>query len=142
MNTACPFCSITQGKLPASIIYEDKNVLAFMDLNPVNTGHTLVASKNHYENIYETPENVLSEMVAVAKKISAAVKKTVNADGISIVQLNGKAAGQVVMHIHIHVIPKFSEDSTSKARIMRHQGEITQKREALDEIAQRIRENL
>jgi histidine triad (HIT) family protein len=113
-----------------------------MDLNPVNTGHTLVVCKNHYENIYETPENILSEMVAVAKKISIAIKKTVDADGITIVQLNGKAAGQVVMHIHIHVIPKYSEDGTSKARIMKHQGETTQKRETLDEIARQIRENL
>ena len=113
-------------------------------MNPANVGHTLVVTKEHWENIYEVPENVLAEIAAVVKKVSGAVKKTVGAEGISILQLNGRAAGQSVMHFHVHVIPRFRGDpiSTAIGAMVGHQGFEKQERGDLDEIAQKIRENL
>jgi len=144
MSEVCPFCSIASGKAPASIVYEDATVLAFMDLNPANVGHTLVVPREHWENIYEVPENVLADLFSVVKRVSAAVKKTVGAEGISVLQLNGRAAGQVVMHFHVHVMPRFSGDAVSKAlgAMMGHHGLKKPERRDLDETARKIRENL
>ena len=144
MSVDCPFCSIASGKATASIVYEDAAIIAFMDLNPANVGHTLVVTKEHWENIYEVPENVLAEIAAVVKKVSGAVKKTVGAEGISILQLNGRAAGQSVMHFHVHVIPRFRGDpiSTAIGAMVGHQGFEKQERRDLDETARKIRENL
>jgi histidine triad (HIT) family protein len=137
MSSTCPFCNIAQGKAAASIVYEDSTTIAFMDANPASTGHTLIIPKEHWENIYEIPENVLAEMAKVIKQVSSAVKKTVDADGISIFQLNGKAAGQSVMHFHVHVIPRFRGDS-----IVGHKGFGNPESRKLDEIARKIREDL
>ena len=138
MNADCPFCRIASGKSQASIVYEDATVLAFMDANPASVGHTLVVPREHYENIYEIPEKLLAELVAVVKRICVAVKKTVDADGIKVIQLNGRAAGQVVMHLHIHVIPAVPKADAG----MGHHGRLTPERKKLDETAQKIRENL
>ena len=138
MNPVCSFCEIALGKAPASIVYEDQNVLAFMDINPANVGHTLVVPRGHWENIYETPAKVLAEIAVIVKKVSIALKKTVDANGIKVIQLNGRAAGQVVMHIHFHVIP-----ITSKTRETNgHRGRIRSKRNELDQTARKIRKNL
>ncbi|MBL7051246.1 HIT family protein [Candidatus Woesearchaeota archaeon] len=110
MVEECLFCKIVKGELPSSKIYEDENTLAFLDLFPVNKGHSLVISKEHYENIFDVPEEILSKISSVVKKVASAVKKGVNADGISIIQSNGKSAGQVIPHIHFHVMPRFKED--------------------------------
>ena len=138
MVEGCPFCSIASGEAPASIVYEDEKVLAIMDLNPVNIGHTLVIPRNHYENIYEIPEETLTKVVAVVKRLCAAVKQTVNADGIKVIQLNGKAAGQVVFHLHFHIIPASSKSDVQRG----HHGRVTSDRTELDEVAQKIRENI
>ena len=134
----CPFCKIGSGEATASIVYEDANVIAFMDLSPASFGHTLVVPKQHFENIYEVPEKLLAEMAAVVKRICVAMKKTINADGIKVIQLNGRAAGQVVMHIHIHVIP-----TALRADVMiGHRGRLTPERTELNETAKKIQENL
>src|SRR3989344_1823292 len=106
----CIFCKIVKGEIPSSKIYENDKVLAFLDIGPVNKGHTLVIPKEHYTNIYDIPEDILKEVVTAAKKISKAIKKGVNADGININQSNDSSAGQVVMHIHFHIIPRFRDD--------------------------------
>ena len=138
MSDDCPFCKIAYGEATASIVYEDANVIAFMDLNPAADGHTLVVTKVHYENIYEVPEKLLAKMAKVVKRVCFAVKKSVNANGIKLIQLNGRAAGQVVMHIHIHVIPIVLRADA----IMEHRERLTPKRSELDEIAKKIRKNL
>jgi len=138
LSAACPFCKIASGKAEASIVYEDANILAFMDLNPANIGHTLVVTREHYENIYEVPERLLAEMAAVVKRVCVAVKKTVDADGIKVIQLNGVAAGQVVMHLHIHVIPTVSKADA----VTGHRGRLTPEKNELDETARKICENL
>ena len=106
----CLFCKIVKGELPSSKIYEDEDTLAFLDLFPVNKGHSLVISKEHYENIFDVPAESLAKISSVMKNVADAVKKGVNADGISIAQSNGKDAGQVIPHIHFHVMPRFKDD--------------------------------
>ena len=138
MNKTCPFCKIAQGKSPASIVYEDPTVLAFMDLNPSSIGHTLVIPREHWENIYDVPEETLADLITVVKKVCVAAKKAFGAEGVRVIQLNGRAAGQVVMHLHFHVIPASFRDGVR----MGHHGRAALERNELDAIAQKIRENL
>jgi histidine triad (HIT) family protein len=101
----CVFCKIVRKEVLASIVYEDTMVAAFLSHRPVNVGHTLVVPKKHYENIYEIPEDEAAYLFGVVKKVTEAVKASVNPQGIRIVQNNGEAAGQVVFHLHVHIIP-------------------------------------
>ena len=144
MSESCSFCKIMSGKNSASIVYEDGNVLAFMDLYPANVGHTLVVPREHWETIYDIPEKVLSDLFAVVKRISVAVKKAVGAEGISILQFNEGASGQSVMHFHVHVIPRFRGDAISKliGAMLGPTGFEKAARKDLDEIAKKIKENL
>jgi histidine triad (HIT) family protein len=106
-DESCIFCKIVRKQAPASIIYEDETVIVFLDIRPLNIGHTLVIPKKHYVDIFDIPENQLSQVHKVAKRVSVAVKKATNADGISIIQQNGKAAAQDIFHLHVHVVPRF-----------------------------------
>ncbi len=144
MSVDCPFCNIASGQSPASIVYEDETVLAFMDLNPASIGHALVVPRKHWENMYEIPEKTLAEIAPIVKRVCVAVKKTVDAEGITILQLNGKAAGQIVMHFHIHVIPRFSNDAISQGpgAMTMPQGFNKPDRRHLDEMAKRIQKQL
>jgi len=144
MSESCNFCRIVSRENPASIVYEDGNVLAFMDLHPANLGHTLVIPKEHWQTIYDIPEEVLSNLFAVVKRISVAVKEAVGAEGISILQFNGRASGQSVMHFHVHVIPRFRGDAISKliGAMLGPTGFEKAAREDLDEIAKKVKENL
>lgn len=105
----CIFCKIVKGELPTTKVYEDTDILAFLDIAPINVGHSLVIPKAHYPNIYKTPENLLAKMMIVAKKISHALE-TISPDGVNIAMNNKKAAGQVVFHSHIHIIPRQEGD--------------------------------
>jgi len=105
LMSECIFCQIIRKEAPASIVYEDEQVVAFLSNRPVNVGHTLVAPKKHYENIYEIPEEEAAYLFKIAKKIAHAVKTATGVEGIRILQNNGEAAGQVVFHLHVHVIP-------------------------------------
>lgn len=93
--------------MPTSLVYEDEKVVAFLDIKPLNEGHTLVIPKSHYENIFDIPRELIAYLHGVTKQIAFAVKKATNADGISIIQQNGKAAGQDIFHLHVHVIPRY-----------------------------------
>lgn len=104
----CVFCKIVKKDIPASIVYEDKDTLAFLDIHPITPGHTLVIPTQHFMNIEETPETVLVKLMNTTKKIATALGKM--AEGVNIGQNNGKAAGQLVMHVHFHVIPRSSND--------------------------------
>jgi histidine triad (HIT) family protein len=103
----CIFCKIVKKQAPASILYEDDSVMAFLDIKPLIEGHTLVISKEHYEGIFDIPTELLGKIHKVTQTVATAVKQAVRADGISVVQQNGKAANQVIFHIHVHVIPKY-----------------------------------
>ena len=106
----CVFCKIIKGKISADKIYEDENYLAFLDITPINPGHTLLIPKAHYKNLYETPDEVLSGIAPLIKKIAAAIKQVTNANGINIGMNNEVAAGQIIPHVHFHIIPRFAND--------------------------------
>ncbi len=110
MTEDCIFCKIVKGEIPSSKVYEDEDVFAFLDIGPVHKGHTLVIPKKHFETILDIPENELKELILAIKKIANAVEKGVNADGFVITMSNRKAAGQVVPHVHFHIIPRFEND--------------------------------
>ncbi len=108
--TDCIFCKIVKGESPSEKIYENDKVLSFLSIGPVNKGHALVISKTHYENIFDIPEELLKEVIAAVKKVSAAVMQATSAHGIVVSQNNHAPAGQVVFHLHFHVIPRYSHD--------------------------------
>jgi histidine triad (HIT) family protein len=106
----CIFCKIVQGEIPATKVYEDEKVLAFMDINPLNDGHILVIPKRHAETVFEINSEDLNAVMKVTQKLALAIKNALNPDGLIVVQLNKKAAGQVVPHLHIHLIPRWEND--------------------------------
>jgi len=106
----CIFCKIVKGEIPSFKVFEDDRVLAFMDINPINNGHTLIIPKTHAENIWEMDGADLSAVISAAKKIGDAIKDTLSPEGMACIQLNGRAANQVVMHYHFHMIPKCEGD--------------------------------
>jgi histidine triad (HIT) family protein len=132
MSEPCTFCKIVRKEASASPVYEDDKVIAFLSIQPINIGHTLVVPKKHYENIYEMPEEEVAHLYKIVKKVAYAVKNAVSAEGIRIVQNNGEAAGQVIFHLHVHIIPM------NKDRPWVHHLE-NRDAEALKEDARRIR---
>ncbi len=104
----CIFCKIIKGEIPSFKVYEDDKVYAFEDINPIADGHTLVIPKNHAENIWEISGEDLSAIHLAAKKIATGIRDTLNTDGVACLQLNGKGAGQLVFHYHLHLVPRKS----------------------------------
>jgi len=107
MDNKCIFCRIAQKQVPASLIYEDDKALAFLDIRPLSEGHTLVIPKAHYETVFDIPQELITYLHGITKKVALAVKKATEADGISIIQQNGEAAGQEICHLHVHIIPRY-----------------------------------
>ena len=108
--TDCIFCKIVAGQIPSFKIFEDEKVLAFLDINPVSRGHTLVIPKAHAENLWEIREEDLTAVHVASKKIIQALKDTLNPIGVACLQLNGRGVNQVVMHYHLHLIPRVEQD--------------------------------
>ncbi|MEM2956244.1 MAG: HIT family protein [Candidatus Pacearchaeota archaeon] len=106
----CIFCKIIKGKIPCKKVYEDNKILAFLDISPINPGHTLVIPKKHFESIERIPESLLCELIKSVQKIAIAVTRAVSTDAFNINLNNGKAAGQLVPHMHFHIIPRFKND--------------------------------
>ena len=106
----CIFCKIVSGEIPCFKIFEDDRVLAFMDINPINEGHLLIIPKTHAATILGISEADFLAVTSATHKLAAAVKDTLNPDGINLLQLNGKAANQVVPHLHVHIVPRWSGD--------------------------------
>ena len=106
----CVFCKIIAGELPAYKVYEDEKTLAFLDIRPVNAGHTLVIPKKHSTNIFDIDREDWLAVADVVRKLAIAVEKGVQADGVNIAMNNREHAGQVVHHPHVHIIPRFKGD--------------------------------
>lgn len=106
----CVFCQIVKGEIPCEKIYEDEKFLAFLDINPINKGHTLVIPKEHYQNLDSTPDYLVSGLAVLTKKLAQAVKKGVKADAFNLGLNNGRIAGQIIPHVHFHIIPRFKDD--------------------------------
>ncbi len=106
----CLFCKIAKGEIPAKKVYEDESTYAFLDINPRNPGHTLVIPKKHAVTLLEMDEKSVGKLFQTVRQLAEAVQKGTKSDGLSIVQSNGKAAGQVVTHVHVHIIPRYMSE--------------------------------
>ncbi len=102
----CIFCKIIRGEIPSIKIFEDDQVYVFADINPIQEGHTLVIPKVHAENLFEISDEDLRAVQMTAKKVATAIMETMAPEGVAALQLNGRGAGQVVMHYHLHLVPR------------------------------------
>ncbi len=106
----CIFCQIIAGKAPASVVYRDEQIIAFMSLQQMNEGHTLIVPLRHMKDIYELTDDIAGPLLATAARVARVLKREFNADGMMLWQFNEPAGGQTVFHLHIHVIPRFYND--------------------------------
>jgi histidine triad (HIT) family protein len=106
----CVFCAIAAGRLPAARVLETPKVLAFLDMAPVNYGHTLVIPKAHYQNFLDLPDDLWMEMGRVSRRVAQALRTVLYAQGFNIGMNNFEAAGQVIFHAHFHLIPRYFSD--------------------------------
>ncbi len=106
----CIFCKIANGEIPSNTIYEDDDFRVILDNGPATKGHALVLPKEHYADLFEIPEETLAGAAKVAKTVAATMKDKLNFDGVNLVQNNGAAAGQSVLHFHLHIIPRYKSD--------------------------------
>ena len=109
----CIFCKIANGQIPSATLYEDEEFRVILDLGPASKGHALILPKKHAANLFELPDDTAGKAMIVAKKIAAALKEGLKADGLNIVQNNGEAAGQTVFHFHMHLIPRYKGDTVN-----------------------------
>ncbi len=106
----CLFCRIIKGEIPSAIVYRDRETLAFLDIFPFTEGHTIVVPVEHCFNLLDFPEAKMERYFSVLKKLSGRIKNALGADGINIVQNNFAAAGQIVNHLHFHILPRWDND--------------------------------
>ena len=112
--TPCVFCSIVSRRLTSVDVYEESDFMVIMDKYPINTGHTLVITKKHYDNLlYMSPADV-GKLYSLVPRVAKAVISAVQADGFNVGQNNGRAANQIVPHVHVHIIPRFNEQSENE----------------------------
>ncbi|MGG1573136.1 HIT family protein [Fictibacillus sp. NRS-1165] len=103
----CIFCKIIKGEIPSYKVYEDENVLAFLDISQVTKGHTLVIPKNHYKDIFALPSEEAAKLFSAVPAIASAVKEAFDPIGLNVLNNNGEPAGQSVFHYHVHIIPRY-----------------------------------
>ena len=109
-NPDCLFCKIINKEIPAVIVYEDYNVLAFLDIHPVNPGHTLIVPKIHSEGLLDADDKVFEQMIVATKKVAVAILQGLGYEAFNLEQNNGKIAGQVIPHLHWHIVPRSADD--------------------------------
>ncbi len=132
----CIFCKIIKHEIPSTTVFENDSLIAFLDIRPVNKGHTLVVPKNHSADFLTTDDKMLSDTMPSIKYLAAAVMKGVGADACNISTNNGAAAGQVIFHLHWHIVPRFSDDGLKLWKGSSYQdGE-------MEEVAAHIRKHL
>lgn len=133
----CIFCKIVRKEIPSEVLYEDEDFIAILDIQPNNFGHSLVMPKEHYENIYSMPDDLLTKLGPALKKVSVGVKAAVDAEGINVIMNNDRAAGQIVMHQHTHIIPRYTNDGNQWWPHKEYPSE-EKKREVADKIRVRL----
>lgn len=106
----CVFCQIAKYKLPAEIIYQEDDIIAFLDANPKEAGHTLVIPKQHFSNLLEIPADLLADTIRVTQKVARLINQKLKPDGLNIYQNNGSIAGQAVDHFHFHIVPRYQKE--------------------------------
>ncbi|MCR4936941.1 MAG: HIT family protein [Lachnospiraceae bacterium] len=124
----CIFCKIAAGEIPSQCIYEDGLFKVILDLGPATKGHSLIIPKDHYEDLFELPEETAAQAMVLAKRLSARLMEKLHADGLNLVQNNKETAGQTVKHFHLHIIPRYKDDMQN---ILWKPGEVTQDELAL-----------
>ena len=107
----CIFCKIANGEIPSATLYEDDDFRVILDLGPASKGHALILPKEHAPNLFELPDEIGSKVIPVAKKIGSKLFSGLGCDGFNVVQNNGAAAGQTVFHFHVHLIPRYKNDT-------------------------------
>lgn len=128
----CVFCKIINNEIPSKKVYEDEDVLAILDLSQLTYGHTLVMPKAHYATLLDCPLDVQSKLINVTTSLANKIKTNLNAQGVNIVNNSGEAAGQTVMHTHIHIIPRYQGDEFGFKEV-NHEGKYV-----LDEILAKV----
>ena len=136
-NSDCIFCRMVAGEIPTTKIYEDETVLAFLDIGPLSRGHTLLIPKEHFEKLHDCPSELLGKVCSCLGRIAKAVVGAMNADGYNVLCNNGAAAGQLVGHLHFHIIPRRTRDG-----VFDHWPAFKYPQGQIEEIADKIRENL
>ena len=106
----CLFCKIINKEIPSEMVYENDETMVFLDINPVNPGHLLVVPKEHYKDMLSTPSSILKEIMDVAQKVAPAAMKAVGSTAFNVGVNNGADAGQIVDHMHLHIMPRYSND--------------------------------
>ena len=119
----CIFCKLAGGEIPTATLYEDDDFRVILDANPAAKGHALIIPKEHYANLYELDDELAAKVMVLAKKIITKLTDVLGCDGYNIVQNNGEAAGQTVVHFHLHMIPRFKDDGVGLTWKM---GELTE----------------
>ncbi len=109
------FSRIVQGEIPAAKLYEDDQTLAFLDINPATRGHALVICKEEYPDVLSVPPDLLAAVALTTQKVTRAIMETLKPDGCNILQNNGSAAGQLVFHYHVHIVPRWEGDNAIRA---------------------------
>jgi histidine triad (HIT) family protein len=109
----CVFCRIVKGEIPSARIFESNSAIAFLDIAPAAKGHALVIPKKHFETLFDVPEKDLREIIVAVKNVASAVVDAAEADGFNIIQSNKASAGQVIPHVHFHIIPRKQGDELS-----------------------------
>lgn len=132
----CVFCDIVRGRSPAARVFEDDRFIAFMDINPINRGHVLVLPKAHRETLFDLEGAEVAALFVRVAGLAGAIREAMGAHGMNIGQNNGQAANQIVPHVHVHVIPRYRDDSPAG----RWPSRKTAPQEELEKVAARIRE--
>ena len=133
----CIFCKIIAGDIPSFKLYEDDDTIAFMDINPASEGHALVIPREHADNVHSVSAAAITATVLTAKKIAGAIERTLHPGGLNLLQCNGPAAAQSVLHFHMHVLPR-SDGDMLKLNWGLEPGDM----DAIGALAERIRANL
>jgi histidine triad (HIT) family protein len=111
----CVFCKIVAGEIPGATVYEDEHSLAFLDIGPVAEGHVLLIPKEHYVTVADMPAETVGRVLANLPRLARAIRTATGAEALNILQNNGRPAGQVVPHVHFHLIPKTADGGLSYA---------------------------
>jgi histidine triad (HIT) family protein len=111
MQENCIFCQIIRGEIPSFNVWEDEDTFAFMDINPVHDGHVLIIPKEHADDVFTVSAAAISAVMRTAREVARSVRAVVQPDGLNLVQCNGAAAAQSVLHFHVHVLPRKENDN-------------------------------
>jgi len=136
----CIFCKIISGEIPASVIFEDEQSIAFMDAFPITEGHCLLIPKNHYVNMFDVDPDVVAHLAKKLTDLTRRVQKATGAEGVLNIAANGEGAGQDVPHLHFHAIPR-NKDSPFGFKFPPGYRSAMAERNDLDQMATKIRES-